>query len=84
MYTARFLKVPIKVYDAEIKELTNQEILEDVWVAINPMEISSYKPAREDNATEFTETYLTLKNGSEFYIFLTTDEFEELLNNHQK
>lgn len=84
MWTDRFIKVPIKVFDKEHRDLTNEEILEDTWVAINPMEISNYKPAREDDNNEFSETYVILKNGMEFYIFLTTDQFEELLNNHQK
>lgn len=82
-FTYRFIKIPIKVYNTQDADLMGHKTFEDTWMKINPIEISQYKPSHDDD-NESNCTYLSMRNGDGFYLYLTTDEFEELLNTHQK
>lgn len=82
MFTDRFIQLPIKVYDREAKELTGKAEYEDSWMKINPFEISSWKPAEDNENNDVACTYVSMKNGDGFYVYYTTEQFEELLNSH--
>lgn len=44
-FTDRFIKLPIKEYNTEVKELTgNEGELIENWEKINPFDIQSYRP----------------------------------------
>lgn len=83
-FTDRFLKIPIKIFDRKEAELTNNPVYEDSWMKINPFEISDYKPTLDKDNENIECTYLSLKNGIGMFVYLTTGEFETLLNEHQK
>lgn len=82
MFTDRFIKIPIQVYDKELAELTGKEPdYTDSWMKINPMEISEYKPTvTEKDGHETDCTYIVMKNGSGFYCYLIPEDFEKILN----
>lgn len=82
-FTDRFIKIPIQVYDRKLKELTGADEAEDSWMKINPMDISNYRPSYDSADLEQKEiTSVTLKTGDTTLVYLTIEEFEELLNNH--
>lgn len=82
MFTDRFIELPTKEYDIKHKELTgNDGELRDSFEKFLPLEIASYRTAF-DNDEECVA--VKLKNSEGFLIYLTIDEFENRLNNHQK
>ena len=83
-FTDRFLKIPIKIFDRKEAEITNNPVYEDSWMKINPFEISDYKLTFDKENDNQECTYLSMKNGSGMYVYLTIEEFENLLNEHQK
>jgi hypothetical protein len=84
MFTDRFIKLPIKVYDVKIKELTGSCDYEDSWIKILPTEISEYKPSIDDEIDNSECTSVKMKNGDTFFVYLKSDEFENSLNEHYK
>jgi len=80
MFTQRFIKLPIKVYDTDIKELTGNEVTKDTYEMINPFTISSYRPSDENNGNA---THVTFNNGGTMLIYLGIKSFERALNEHQ-
>lgn len=79
MFTDRFIKVPITVYNREVKELTgNEGELMESWEKINPFEIQAYRPDIDNE----NETIVTIKNREPFSVYLSVEAFEKLLNNH--
>lgn len=83
-FTDRFIKLPIKIYNKKDAEVMGKAEYEDSWMAINPMEVCTYKPTVDLENEVYEATYLTLKNGDGFYVYQTIKEFEELLNNYNK
>lgn len=83
-FTDRFIKVPVKIYDVKEAELTGKENYVEMSMKILPFEISHYKPTAEAGSDKFIHTYVNMKNGDGFYIYMTFDKFEELLNKHQQ
>lgn len=85
MFTDRFIKLPIKVYDAKERDLTGKvSDYEDSWMKVNPFEISQYKPTSDGETLTDDCTYVSLKNGDGFYVYLTISEFEQILNNFDR
>lgn len=80
-FTDRFISVPTKIYNTAMKELTGNEVYEDSFSKINPLEICEYYISSDDDI-EVTQVYL--KNGRSFCTYITFDEFEKLLNSWQK
>lgn len=80
MFTDRFIKIPIKVYNVKEKELTNNENCYDSYEQINPFEISSYRPSFDSDYTEKECVSISFKNGSQTLAYLSVKEFEKLLN----
>lgn len=79
MFTDRYIKVPVKVYCLETKELTGKEgELIDTWEKINPFEIQSYRP----NPDEENETIVSVRTRDSFSVYLSPQAFEKLLNDH--
>lgn len=84
MFTDRFIKVPTKEYNTKHKELTGQEILEDSFEKINPLDISSYRPASTDEEPDMIYVSISLKNGKSMIVYLSIEEFEDLMNNRDQ
>ena len=82
-FTDRFLSIPIKVYDADIKELTGKANYEDSFMKILPSEISHYKPSTDGENDDIDCTFIHMKNGNTFFVYWTVAEFEEKINHHQ-
>lgn len=79
MFTHRFVKLPIKLYDMEHKELTGMEIIKDTYEMVNPFEIMSYRKSGENNGNCVT---ITFKNGEHMLIYLNIRDFEMKMNEH--
>ncbi len=84
MFTDRFIKVPISVYNIKEKELTGKEILEDSWFKFLPFELAGYRPTYDDNFSDKDYTTIILKSGDTTTANIPPEEFEKLLNEHQK
>ena len=81
-FTDRFLKVPIKIYDRAQAEVMGKAEYEDSWMKINPFEISHYKPTEDKENDNQICTYVMMKQGDGFFVYLSPDEFEKLLNSN--
>jgi hypothetical protein len=79
MFTRRFIKLPIKVYDLEHKEITGQELCKDTYTMVNPFTISRYRPSDENNGVC---THITFKDGDCILTYISVREFEKLANEH--
>lgn len=80
-FTDKFIRVPIQVYDRKLYDSTGVEDNEDSWMKFNPTEISSYRPswdAADEKKQEIVS--LTLRNGGTTLVYLSINEFEDLLN----
>lgn len=75
MFTDKYIKLPIKIYEKSLKELTGKEELVDSWIKINPFDISTYRPSEEG------QTLIEFRNGTETLVYLSTEQFESKLNN---
>jgi len=83
MFTDRFIKVPSRIYNSKVKDLTGVEDLIDTDISILPMEISEYYSSFDDDL-QIEGTQIFMKNGESLWLRLPIDEFEKLLNHHQK
>lgn len=83
-FTDRFLQLPIKVYDTIQQDLTGKAEYFDSFMKIAPFEISHYKPSNDEDNNDVECVSVSMKNGQNFFIYLTLHQFEELLNNHHK
>lgn len=90
-YTDRFIRLPCTIYNPEENELLNKSYKDsekiEVMKIINPNRIESYGESipvedfREDNKVW---TNVTMQSGDDFIANITIEEFETILNNHQK
>jgi hypothetical protein len=83
-FTDRFLYIPIKVYNADLKELTGKANYEDSFMKILPSEISHYKPSEDTDNDDAECTFVHMKSGNAFFVYWTVAEFEKKLNDHQQ
>lgn len=84
MFTDRFIKVPISVFNIKQKELTGVEILEPGWFKFSPLALESYMTSYTEEDPDKKLVSITLRNGDSTLIDLSMEEFEKLLNEHQK
>ena len=80
MFTDRFIKLPIRIYDRKREELTGQKEQEDRQCAVLPSQIEHYHGS-EDEGEEVVQ--LVMKSGKSFFVYLSCEEFERQLNKHQ-
>lgn len=83
-FTDRFIKLPIRIFNVKQKELTGKEDLEDSYIKINPLDISSYRPSYTDDDNALDHTTIETKSGDTTTICLTIDEFETAINDFMK
>jgi len=88
MFTDRFIKLPIKIYNKKEEELMGKEQGEcemiDLDLSLNPFDIESYRPAIADHLP-FEEASMgwcvvTTKGGDSHLVYLHIDELETRLN----
>ena len=83
MFTDRFIKVPIRVYDKSHHDMTGKYgDMREAWTRINPMEIMEYREGF--NKEEEVYVNLVFKNGTDFNCYMTMEAFETLLNSRDK
>lgn len=82
MFTDRFIKVPIGVYDKQLKELTGNENTEDSYMKFNPFELATYRPTYTTDEPEIEVVSMTLKSGDVTVVLMSMQEFEDLINLH--
>lgn len=83
MFTDRFIKVPLELFNKDKAEIVgyNEDTKTcDTILSLLPFEVSHYRPAFEDGRE--TGTVIFMKNGDDFEISISLNEFEKLLNNH--
>lgn len=86
-FTDRFIRVPIKLVDKKLGELTGGKKLdeEDSYMFINPFNILGYRPAVDKEFPQLGEITLVRDiTGDNTYVYMHIDEFEKLLNDHVK
>lgn len=88
MFSDRFIKLPIKLYDKSQEELCGKDQNDcdqlEVDIRINPFKISEYRPGISDES-EFTEAgqdvvRVMMENGEIYQVYMRIDAFEKLLN----
>jgi hypothetical protein len=84
MFTDRYIKVPIRVYNVEEKELTGKENTVDSWMMLNPYCIESYRPSTDENGNGEPYTIVVQKSGDSTTVYLTVQEFEKMVNEFHK
>lgn len=80
MFTDRYARVPIRIYDEEQKELTGSQIELDSYEMVNPFRISSYRPGGDEENT----TLICFDNGQELLVYWHIRQFERVMNDHFK
>jgi hypothetical protein len=83
-FTDRFIKIPIRTYSPKQNDLMGKDTSKETWEAFLPFEISNYYPAPDSEIGEGDYTLLHLKNGHSFMVYVSPEEFEKILNDHQK
>lgn len=81
MFTDRFLKVPTDLINEKQKDLTGNDNAYEAFTHILPMDVCEY---HETSYEGVYGTQIFFKNGRGFMINISVEEFEKLLNNHQK
>lgn len=79
-FTDRFIKVPVRILNAELSDLTgkSENTISDIYV--DPFQIAYYEPASFEEGNELID--VGLKNGESFNVCLSVEEFQKLLNDH--
>ena len=88
MFTDRYIKVPIYLYDRTNSELLDQKAEDidtlEVIARINPFKIENYYGTITDDKEFLKEniviTKIWMDSGESFIIRMTVEEFEEILN----
>ena len=85
MFTDNFLKVPIKEFNTKEEELTGKKTARKAYLKMQLSEISHYRQCRDYENENSGQPYMSvyMKGGDSFYVYLSLEEFENLLNNHQ-
>lgn len=86
-FTDRFIRVPIKLVNKKLEELTDGKTSEeeDSFMYINPFNILGYRPTIDDKFPQLGEIALIRDiTGDTTYVYMHIDEFEKLLNDHAK
>lgn len=86
MFTDRFIKLPIDLFDTDTANqigYNDNTKTAEVMVRVSPLDISYYRPAF-DKGEPLNETFICLKTGIDFNAKMKIDEFEKVLNEHQK
>ena len=76
MFTQRFVKLPIRLYNQEMESLTGVNEEFDTYEMVNPFNIMSYRPSKDPDGF----TYVTFKNSTGMVVYMDIDDFEKLLN----
>lgn len=79
-FSRRYVKVPIKLVNAEQQALTGVEETIDSYAMINPMSIDVYRPSMENDGYAI---HVDFRHGTSMIIYMDIHEFEQLLNKHQ-
>lgn len=79
MFTKRFIKLPIKVYNNDFKEMTGEEVCDDTYTMVNPFTISRYRPSDENGGKC---VHITFKDSDCLLAYISIKEFEKILNTY--
>ena len=88
MYTDKFIKIPVIKYDREQQDLLDKDPNDcdqyETYRRINPFHILAYEPSipkgKELSKENEIWTYLFMTGGYDFYVPITIEEFEKILN----
>lgn len=79
MFTNRFVRVPIKVYNRDMMDMSGMSEELDTYEMINPFHISSYRPSVEPEAC----TYISFRDGTGMMVYMEIGEFETYMDSHK-
>lgn len=79
MFSDKFVRLPIRVYNRDEQDLTGDAMEIDTYEMVNPFTIGSYRPTTDPEGG----TTVTFKDGTSMMIYMTIQEFESYMNNHQ-
>jgi hypothetical protein len=79
MFTQRFIKLPIKIYDKDHFDLTGDEVTQDTYQMCHPFSIIYYRPSTENDGKA---THIGFRDGSTILVYLSIKEVERLFNEH--
>lgn len=88
MFTNRYIKIPIRIYDSQEEEQTGKHLAEcrsiNIQARIDPTCIESYYPCIPGNEAfekdNMTGVYISLRSGRTYISRMSITEFEQLLN----
>ena len=85
-FTDRYIRVPVKIVDRKLQELTGKDVdEEDSFIKINPFNIVKYRPTWDADDTDKNEIIQIVDSlGDTTLVYLSVQEFEKLLNDSQK
>lgn len=79
MFTKRFIKLPIKVYNSDFKDMTGEEVCDDTYTMVNPFTIARYRPSNENDGNC---VHITFKDSDCILAYMNIREFEKLVNRY--
>jgi hypothetical protein len=84
MFTDRFIKLPIEMFNRKEAELTDNPDAGtfESYGMFNAFEISSYWPAYNNDGEIEEKVTVYFKNGESVLVLMPIAKFEQLLNNH--
>lgn len=77
MFTTKFVKLPIKVYNKDEQELTGKASMTDSYEHVSPFFISSYRESVDPPGA----VSISFKDGTSMLVYMTLEEFETYMNN---
>jgi len=79
MFTTRFIRLPIRVYNKDMMDVTGVSEEIDTYEMVNPFHISSYRPSQEPEGC----TYISFKDGTGMMVYMEIEEFERYMDSHK-
>jgi hypothetical protein len=81
-YTDKFLRLPVEMYNKKEAELTgdNDSSSFDSFGKFNPMEISSYIPAYDNDSKLIKKTTVYFRGGESILVLMDLPSFEKVVN----
>ncbi|MBS1915668.1 MAG: hypothetical protein JST87_05285 [Bacteroidetes bacterium] len=91
-FTDRYIKVPIKLYNASEEDLMGKKAddceMIQIELRLNPFKIEDYYPAiagEEDfDEANLNTTRIIMESGEKHLAYMNIDQFEKLLNDSQQ
>ena len=78
MFTTKFIRLPIRVYNREMMDVAGVSEEIETYEMVNPFHISSYRPSQEPEGF----TYISFRDGTGMMVYMEIGEFETYMDSH--